>query len=393
MNELTNIEKDKIIKDNRLIEAGFSNLNMNAFKLLLYMSTELILENLEEQTDGYKLTFRHGDFMNSIGYESERKYNEVRKYLKELRNTTIEMPILENGEEVGWFGTGFIDKYWVYKKGFSTVKFDKDLMPFLARLKQERETTWLRYNLMKQFNSFFSMRIYELLVRWRNTDHKKVTLELEELKKKLGVKGKYERMIDFERNTLIPAKKEINELSDIQMDYKKLSLGERKGAGKPPITHIEFSFKLKREQQENELLTEKQIIELMEIAEEKTKGTERTAKEYYDYCFSLTQEKCHNNKGFYKYIKNTINGDNKAFLGQISMFTNPDVREKARQKSDKVQAELTRSKKEKIEQGQAEYERIVEEYENSGREEKETDNTSNIEDLKKSIMEKLKGVR
>lgn len=75
------------------------------------------------------------------------------------------------------------------------------------------------------------------------------------------------------------------------------------------------------------------------------------------------------------------------------MFTNPDVREKARQKSDKVQAELTRSKKEKIEQGQAEYERIVEEYENSGREEKETDNTSNIEDLKKSIMEKLKGVR
>lgn len=393
MNEIVNIEKDKIIKDNRLIEAGINNLNLNSFKLLLYMTTELIMENLEEQADGYKLTFRHGNFMDSIGYESERKYNELRKYLKELRNTTIEMPIIENGEEVGWFGTGFIDKYWVYKKGFSTVKFDKDLLPYLYKLKVEKETTILRYNLMKQFNSFYSMRVYEILVRWRNTEHKKVTVELEELKKKLGAKGKYKEIKDFENYVLKPAKKEINELSDIQMNYEKLALGERKGKGKPPITHIEFSFKLKREQQEEELLTEKQIIELMEIAEEKTKGTERTAKEYYDYCFSLTQEKCHNNKGFHKYIKNTIKGDNKAFLGQITMFTNPDVREKARQQSDKVQAEITRAKKEKIEQGQAEYERIVEEYENSDREERLKTDDMSVDELRKNIKEKLKGKR
>ncbi len=59
------------------------------------VQTELVMENLEEQADGYKLTFWHGNFMDSIGYESERKYNEIRKYLKKLINTTIEMPIIE----------------------------------------------------------------------------------------------------------------------------------------------------------------------------------------------------------------------------------------------------------------------------------------------------------
>lgn len=363
MNEIANIDRDKIIKDNRLIEAGISNLNLNSFKLLLYMTTELVMDNLEELEDGYKLTFRHSNFMDSIGYTSERKYNELRKYLKELRNTTIEMPIIENGKEVGWFGTGFIDKYWVYKKGFSTVKFDKNLLPYLYKLKVEKETTILRYNLMKLFNSFFSMRIYELLIKWRNTDHKRVTIELEELKNKLGVKGQYERFNNFEIKVLKQAKKEINELSDIVMDYQKLALGERKGKGKPPITHIAFSFKLKREQLEEEILTEKQIYELMEIAEDKTKGTAKTAKEYYDFCFALAQGNCHNNKGFYKYIKNTLRGDNKAYFGQITMFTNPDVREKARKASDKVQNEIIRTKKERREQGQAELDAIYEQIE------------------------------
>lgn len=388
MNE---ISKDKILKDNKLIEAAISGLNKNSFKLLLFMTTELSFENLEEQPDGYKLTFRHIDFMNSIGYESDRKYVEIKKYLKELRNTTIELPILKEDKECGCFITGVIDKAWVYKKGFSIIKFDKDLMPYLYKFKVERDTTIMRYNLMKQFDSLFSMRIYELLLRWKNTTHKSVVIELEDLKSKLGIKGKYTSIKDFEVKVLAISKREINLLSDIIMDYKKLALGESKGRGRKRITHIEFSFKMKSEQQENELLTEKQIIELMEIAEERTKGTGRTAKEYYDYCFAITQEKCTNNKGFYSWLKKSINGEHKAFFGQITMFINPDVRGKARQHSDKVQAEITRAKKEKIEQGQADYKKVVELFENQIGKAADTYKGMSEKELRELCKKKLKG--
>lgn len=201
------------------------------------------------------------------------------------------------------------------------------------------------------------MRIYEMLMQWKNTKHKKLTIELEELKERLGAKGKYERMIDFEKYVLTPAKEEINAISDILIDYKKLTLGEAKGRGRKPISHIEFSFKIKTELlPETDLLTEEQIRELMEIAKEKTQGTDKTAKEYYDYCFNLTDENCKNNKGFYKYIKTAIEGDNTLFFGQLNMFNGSSVRQNARQKSNEVQNAMTKERKEKIEKGQAEKE-------------------------------------
>lgn len=220
----------------------------------------------------------------------------------------------------------------------------------------------MRYNLMKQFDSLFSMRIYELLIRWKNTTHKKFTIELGELKIKLGVKGKYKEFKDFDLTVLKTAKREINELSDITMEYAKLALGEAKGKGRKPITHIEFSFKMKNERQEEEVLEEKQIKELMEIAERRALGTDKTANEFYNYGFSLALEGCNNNKGFYKYIKSIITND-KVFLGQTSLLINPDVRAVAKQKSIQIQNQMIKEKKELREQGQAELDAIYEHIE------------------------------
>jgi plasmid replication initiation protein len=221
----------------------------------------------------------------------------------------------------------------------------------------ERDRTITRYNLLKAFNSEFSTKIYYILVKWRSVKGKKITFTLDELKERLGVKGKYATIKDFDKWVLEVAKREINQKSDIIMDYKKLALGEAKGKGRKPITHIEFIFTMKNQQNDTEILNEKQIRELMDLADKRTFGTEKTAKEFYDYALALALEKCVNNKGFYKYIKNIIKNDT-SFLGQISMFTNPDVRAAAQKKSIEVQNSISREKKEKREQALAEHNEI-----------------------------------
>lgn len=341
------LKNDEIKKDNRMVEAAIGGLGLNSFKLLLFMTTDFSMENVEETEESYRIKFRTKDFLDTIGYKSENGYSEVRKYLKQLRSVTIELPIWEGDKETGTIITGFIDKAWVYKKGTMMVRIDKEMMPYLHKFKLEKETTILRYNLMKQFESYYSTRIYELLIRWKNTAHKKVTFEIEELKEKLGVKEKYKVFRDFDKYVLMAAMKEINEKSDILMGYKKLALGEASGKGRKPITHIEFSFKMKNDQQVEELLSDPQIEELLELAEKRVMGSDKTAKGYFDYAFASALEGCNNKKGFYKYMKRVLLED-KTFLGQISMNINPEFR--AMTKAEKIHKQMAEEKKRRAKQ-------------------------------------------
>lgn len=352
-----NFEKDEIKLDNSIVEKAIGTLNQNPFSLFMFLCADFSRENLIETPDLFKLTIRNSDFLNSIGYVANSGYTDVKRYFKELQQTVFEIPKWDKGELAGDVITGLILKSVTYKKGTTTVWIAKELAPYYYTMKVERDRTITRYNLLKAFNSEFSSKIYFSLVRWKSVRGKKVVFGLDELKEKLGVSGKYKDFKEFNRCILEVSKKEINQKSDIIMDYKKLALGESKGKGRKPITHIEFSFVMKNQQNDIELLSEKQIRELMELAEKRTYGSDRTAKEFYDYALALTLEKCINNKGFFKYIKNVIKNDT-SFLGQISMFTNPDVRAATQQKTIEVQNNILREKKEKREQALAEHDEI-----------------------------------
>lgn len=355
MEEENNIKKDKIVKSNKVIEAGFSELNRNSFKLLMFLTTEMCMSTLEPKENGCKITFRHSDFTTSLGLEKNSlSYSEIKGFLNELRKATVELPIIEDGKEVGETITGFILKSNVYKRGFSTVLFDEDILSYLHYLDTDGKFTMLRYNMMKEFGSFYSMRIYELLMQWKNTKHKSITFELEELKNKLGAKEKYEDVRDFEKWVLKPTQKEINAVSDILIDYEKLALREKKGKGRKPISHIKFTFTVKADAlPQTELLTEKQIKELLKFAESRAIGSDKTGKGFYDYAFTTALEGHKNKNGFYGYMKKVLENDN-VFLRQTSMFINPDVR--AKMKSNQIHNELLEEQKKKTALKKAEIE-------------------------------------
>lgn len=71
-----------------------------------------------------------------------------------------------------------------------------------------------------KLNSSYAVRIYELLKQYQNID--KRVMSLEDLRDYLGINiEEYKRFTNFEIRILKVAKKEINESTDIIIDYEK----------------------------------------------------------------------------------------------------------------------------------------------------------------------------
>lgn len=77
------------------------------------------------------------------------------------------------------------------------------------------------------FKSVYSVRLYELMAQWKNSDSGKTPIfELETFRGQLGVDKKdYERMYDFKKYVLDRAIGEINEHSDLEINYEQHKKG------------------------------------------------------------------------------------------------------------------------------------------------------------------------
>jgi plasmid replication initiation protein len=115
------------------------------------------------------------------------------------------------------------------------LRLDEDLLPFLIGV-GERFTKYELFWILKM-TSGYSIRIYELLKseEWKQTP---VLYKTEELKRLLGVEGKYKNNGDFVRKAVDIAVKEINNLTDMKVRYKKITKGRA-------ITHLQFFVKEK----------------------------------------------------------------------------------------------------------------------------------------------------
>ena len=90
-----------------------------------------------------------------------------------------------------------------------------------------------------QLNSVYSARLYELLVQWRSAG-KVPMIELVSFREQLGIGvNEYQRIDHFKARVLDSAVKEINEKTDIKVDYEQYKKG-RSISG--------FSFKVKSKQ-------------------------------------------------------------------------------------------------------------------------------------------------
>jgi plasmid replication initiation protein len=122
--------------------------------------------------------------------------------------------------------------------GVLELAFTMDVVPLITRL--EQHFTSYQLEQVAQLTSKYAVRLYELIISWRERGNVPFT-GLKELRLKLGVEdNEYPTMDNFKRRVLDHSIKQINTHTDIIANYEQHKAGR-------VITGFSFSFTPKKQ--------------------------------------------------------------------------------------------------------------------------------------------------
>lgn len=225
--ELTKKKGYLVVKGNDLIQRNRFELSLMEQKTVAYICSMIKPIDSGFQSE-YEFKIRDYCKICDIDYDNGANYAYVKETLKKLRDRSMWMT-LEDGSEtvVGWLDRVTTNK----KSGLAHIRIDDRLIPYLFDLKQQF-TKYQLYNILGM-KSAFSVRIYELMKSYsfRHT----IIFELNELKELLMVEHvkSYVNYKDFRVKVLEKAQTEINELTDINIEFEPIKTGRK-------VTSIKF---------------------------------------------------------------------------------------------------------------------------------------------------------
>lgn len=321
-------EENWVVKANKLIEAK-GRLGMVEQKLF----ASLISEIKAEDKDFKQYILEIKDIAEFMKLSSKAVYDQIKTAARNLRNKEI---VIENVDERGkksFLVTSLLSSAR-YKEGegYLEVYIDPNLKPYLLAI-NGKDTYFTKYmikNILK-LNSSYSIRIYELLKQYEKIGKRE--FETDKLKELLGITNEYKRFYDFERYVLKVAKVEINEKTDIWIDYEKIKVG--RSIGKIKFT-IEGKIDKEKalvdalyDKQEIEGIkrkcglngtdfNSKQIMELYEIAVKKTESADIDPHEYIKLNYNNMIDKG-SARNKYAWLKKALEEDYAKAMAQISI--------------------------------------------------------------------------
>lgn len=207
--ELMDVSKnDKLIYQHNVITSGRYDYSACMLDILF-----MVLSCLEKDKLEYTI------HIHDIEAITGRKWN-----LKQLREATesigSRMFEIETQKK--------ISQLWLFSKvdyligtGSFSVKLNDEAMPYFFELKNN--FTALQLKSVLNCSSKYAKRLYGIACQWRSIGSKR--FEIVELKKMLGLIDKkgneqFERISQFKEYVLDIAKKQINENSDIEIDFE-----------------------------------------------------------------------------------------------------------------------------------------------------------------------------
>ncbi|QAS54766.1 initiator RepB protein (plasmid) [Halobacillus litoralis] len=219
------IMNNTVTKSNQLIEANYtSQLSEREQKIILYIVSKVQKDDEDFQT--YTLSI--GQFTNMMGLKRP-KYEELKEITKRLLSKVIEIKREGGVLQTQWLSTAEYNEW----QGTIDFTFHPKMKPFLLYLKKEF-TSYKLINIMR-LSGRYSIRIYELMKKWERL--KKTEFSIQELRLMLGIQNKYNDYSNFRKRVLDPAKKELDEKTDISFDYEPLRKNGRS------TSHIRFHIK------------------------------------------------------------------------------------------------------------------------------------------------------
>lgn len=220
-----------VVKDNALIDASF-NLSLVEQRLMLLAIVEAReISNLTFETP---ISITVKSYMEQYNVSKATAFQALKDAVDSLfeRKFIYYSTKLKKRLKERWIHTaGYMDD-----QGHIVIFLGATVIELISRL--EEQFTKYHLDQVSDFNSKYSIRLYELVIKWL-TATKTEKYKYADLREKLGVsETEYKTMSLFKTNVLEKAINEINAKTDVEIKYKQYKEGR-------VVSHFSFNIKNK----------------------------------------------------------------------------------------------------------------------------------------------------
>jgi len=200
------MENNLVVKKNPLVESRYK---MSPLELKIILSVIGLIDKNDSDFWTYQLRAK----------DLESDYKHLKRSCRSLMTKVFEIETDTGWLMMNWFSS--IE--YKTKSGLIECSFDPKLKPYLLQIKDNFTAYTLKSVL--PMKSTYSIRLYELLKQYESIGNR--SFNLDELQEILKIPKSYKIWRAFSRRVLEPAKKEINQYSDITIDYEPIKTGRK----------------------------------------------------------------------------------------------------------------------------------------------------------------------
>lgn len=209
----------EVVKNNKLIQAHY-RLSAGEQKIVLTLCSKIHCDDVTFKEYELKVS----EFLELMGIKDSggSQYNQLQNVCKKLASRVLKIDT----------GNGFKVFPWMHhveykeKEGVILLQFHEYMAPYLLYIKNNIYTKY-KLGVVLNFKSEYSFRIYELMKQVYPRMRDK-TITVEELKNILGIdKKEYTKYGHFKSKVLKQAQKEINNNSDIEIEFDEIKQNKK----------------------------------------------------------------------------------------------------------------------------------------------------------------------
>lgn len=227
----------QIVKSNHVIEASY-RLTLNEQRLILLCIQQI--KKGQAITAESAFLISAADVSKAYNVTTDRAYVLLQEVVDKLyeRSLTIYKPdpeLPQKQTKTRWITA--ID--YLENEGRVYLYFAPKVIPYISLL----ESGFTRYNLeyIAPMTSVYGVRFYELFKCWLMGDKSKVkSINLDELKSLLDIKGQYASIKDFKFYVLDRGIEDVNQHTDLAVSYENTRTGRK-------ITGLDFTINVKQQ--------------------------------------------------------------------------------------------------------------------------------------------------
>ena len=246
------------------ISTARAKMSANELKAFYQISTLV----KQDDTDFLIYEISSDDFVKKLGFSETND-----SYIKDLCRGLLKQIFEIERPDGTWEAYSIFSSFKFKPKVRTiTVRFNDEMKPFLLELTQYTKIHQVEY--IRQFESKYAIRIYALLKDYRLLSYRDI--EIEALKKMLVLPKSYKDFTDISRFVLMPAVKEINAKSDLEI----YSIDPIEKQGKK-IVRIRVNFGNKADKQANQI---------MKYLEQRYKRSSQDPSVFYGFYYSISDE-------------------------------------------------------------------------------------------------------